>query len=280
MHRRVCRVVIAVALLLVAVFASSAQARSLCPASHRTAVVSARPGASASLVPAGARTVIVCRYNGLPNPPPLSTPGYPSFGLIAARTVTSAARVAHLAAELDAIPQSNSTLPLACPADVGTAIVAYFHYPSGRDDPVTVDLTGCQNVSNGHVNRLALNARVVGQLKSLVPIPRPATIKGKVELCGGAGPDSACRVAPFSYCPTASLHCATSDRATVRTASGRLVAQARLHDGRFTVRVPPGSYVISVLADGGTVHGHVLESTRLKVRARARATVTFIFNVK
>ena len=50
-----------------------------------------------------------------------------------------------------------------------TAVVAFFGYSSGPVAPVTVGLSGCGEVSNGHVKRLAISvrSRVATQLDAL-----------------------------------------------------------------------------------------------------------------
>ena len=45
--------------------------------------------------------------------------------------------------------------------------MAFFAYPSRRGDVVTVDLSGCNTITNGHVHRLGRNAPVIGQLTGL-----------------------------------------------------------------------------------------------------------------
>jgi hypothetical protein len=90
--------------------------------------------------------------------------------LIGRRTVTDAATVARLARELDALPKPTPGA-VNCPADFGDAVIAIFAYPTGDADPVTVGLSGCQSVGNGHLSRLAGFARsaVVRQLAALTP---------------------------------------------------------------------------------------------------------------
>jgi hypothetical protein len=121
-----------------------------CQKTDRAKPVSDAPGARSALVSANALAVQLCRYSGLN--------GHPRMTLIGQRTVTDPATVARLAHALDALPKS---IPGAvnCPADFGDAIIAVFAYPTGGADPVTVGLSGCQDVSNGHVHRLAGLAR-------------------------------------------------------------------------------------------------------------------------
>jgi hypothetical protein len=77
-------------------------------------------------------------------------------------------RVSSLAAELNRLPTISGAS--ACPNDTGAAIVAFFRYGSGPDDPVKVDMTGCMLASNGYVVRAAgLNgATLVDELEALI----------------------------------------------------------------------------------------------------------------
>jgi hypothetical protein len=89
----------------------------------------------------------LCRYRGL-NP-------YPKrLRLLGSGTVRAASKVAHLGAELNAL-KALLTGPVACPADDGSQIVAYFRYRDGSRDVVRIQMTGCQVVSNGPVSRWA-----------------------------------------------------------------------------------------------------------------------------
>ena len=57
---------------------------------------------------------------------------------------------------------------IVCPNDVGTEILARFHYEDAPDDPVTVELSGCQGASNGHLRRLAArDQRLIRRLEAL-----------------------------------------------------------------------------------------------------------------
>jgi hypothetical protein len=247
-----------------------------CPASDRTAVLSTRPGADAALVPAGATSLLLCRYNGLPNPPPLNVPGKPAFGLVSSARVGDAARVARLASELDALP-AGGDYAIACPADFGDDVVAYFGYPAGAEDPVTVDLSGCNTVTNGSLHRLGLDAPVVARLASLVPLPpaRRGVLSGYVERCGGPYPGG-CSIAPIDTC-TPGGSCYRSDRVSVTTAAGAAVASTRLRGARFTLALKPGRYVLRLLGDGPKIHGRVLQTRRATVRAGHTTSVRFFF---
>lgn len=116
-------------------------------------ISSTTAGARTTLVPAGARRVLLCRYKGFgAYPKPV---GPRSFRLIAHRLVTTPATVESLASELNALKASHGSQ--ACPNDTGAAIVAFFRYDSAAkaDDPVTIHLGGCLIVTNGRLNREA-----------------------------------------------------------------------------------------------------------------------------
>ena len=104
--------------------------------------------------------LLLCRYSGLN--------GHPRLTLTRSRAITDAATVAHLAHGLNALPQPSPGA-VNCPADSADAVVMFFLYAHGPGDPVSVGLSGCQDVANGHVHRLAGMARspVPGELERL-----------------------------------------------------------------------------------------------------------------
>jgi hypothetical protein len=244
-----------------------------CPSGDRGAISSTRSGADSALVPAGAEQVLLCRYTGL------REPGRPAaFSLVGHALVADAATVTSLASQLNALPPTSGTY--SCPSDDAGAIVAYFRYGAGPDDPVKVGTAGCEAISNGHVSRLALGAPVVAEIERLVPAapaPRPATIAGYIQLCGGPAPGR-CFVSTIGTCG-AHGGCSTTDRVVILDAAGHRVARARLHHARFHVSVPPGRYTVKLLADGGGVHGQVVQVRHVRAHAGRTATVRFFFAV-
>jgi hypothetical protein len=159
-----------VALALASATSSAAGlGRGACPATDRPAPVSDRAGAARSLVPPGANALLLCRYGGVND-------GSAAFRLRSSPVlVKDASTVARYARDLDAL-KALSGVVFHCPADTGTAIVAYFRYPTGPDDPVTLGLDGCMLVTNGHVHRTAgvqpTGRRLVSALEALVPLQR------------------------------------------------------------------------------------------------------------
>ncbi len=121
----------------------------VCPDRDRRRLTSTATGASAMLVPPGAREVLLCRYSAAG----LAPKSVPLARLIAHRLVTRLATVESLASALNALRTQQG--PYACPADNGKAIIAFFRYSLRSDDPVTIGLSGCSIVTNGHLNRLA-----------------------------------------------------------------------------------------------------------------------------
>jgi hypothetical protein len=131
-----------------------------CPGGDRAKVVSARAGGRRLLVPAGATSLLLCRYGGTRS----STP----FRLTGHALVADRATVASLARRLDALRPFVGEF--SCPFSSGAAIVAYFRYASPPDDPVTVALDGCLTAGNGHLTRSAITPagqRLVGRLEAM-----------------------------------------------------------------------------------------------------------------
>lgn len=147
---------------VVAAQALAGSAPTTCLSHDRQTLVSPRSRASASLVPTGARRVLLCRYTGLAQPASKAA----AFTLATSAIVRNARAAARFARELDALPASAPNYH--CPADFGDAIVATFEYGSDPGDPVRVGLSGCEAITNGTVNRVGLDAPVVSQLESLV----------------------------------------------------------------------------------------------------------------
>lgn len=138
-----------------------------CARYNRPPLKSTTAGANATLVPAGARQVLLCRYSGV------GRDRAKAVRLIAHRLVVDRATVDRISNQLGALGQATGAM--SCPNDSGATIVAIFRYgPAPKaDDPVTVDLGGCATVTNGHVTRTALGApMLIRRLKSLASIRR------------------------------------------------------------------------------------------------------------
>ena len=117
-----------------------------CPKFDGKKPTSGAPGAQRALVPGQPGALLLCRYSGLN--------GHSRLTLTRSRAITDAATVAHLAHDLNALPPP-SPRALNCPADFADAGLMFFFYAHGPGDPVSVGLSGCQDVANGHLHRLA-----------------------------------------------------------------------------------------------------------------------------
>jgi hypothetical protein len=158
-----CSIAIAVGAAVAGASPASRVARGSCPSHGPTTVYSSRTGANQSLVPPSPDRLLLCRYSGI-------NPVNGGRALTAHRLVTSRAKVTRFADEFNALPEFPPGI-FNCPVDVGTAIVAYFGYPSGPGDPVRVELSACTGVTNGHLIRTAAfhnGTKLLGQLKALV----------------------------------------------------------------------------------------------------------------
>jgi hypothetical protein len=274
----------AVALTVFLATGGSGVSATTCPPSDPGQLTSQRPAAATSLVPDGASALIVCEFNFI---------GYPGAGahnaLIGTGTSTDTATVTGIEDQLDALSEGPN-YPIACPADAGQAYVAYFEYPSGVDDPVRLQLGGCDQVSNGPVTRLAIGAPVVEQITGLVkptsttpttPLPLGpgpvvfSWIAGALQVCGGPAPGG-CHVESFSSCGPGG--CVHADRARILQ-GGKTIDTVRLKQGRFKVTVSPGRYAVQLLGDGRHVHGKVLQRKTVVAKKYATAHVTFTIAV-
>lgn len=102
------------------------------------------------LVPDGARSALLCRYRGL------SSDAAKSLTLARSRSLDQGHVLRMIVARLNALePWPFSTLPHSCPFDDASQVVAYFRYPDGSTSPVTVNLQGCNEVTNGRISRTA-----------------------------------------------------------------------------------------------------------------------------
>lgn len=131
---------------------SAAAARTLavvgssCPSLLPASDPSTRPGSAQRLVPPGASSLLVCSYHGL-------NPASQARRLERSGHLGRGSELSTILSEFDALPASRGLS--GCPMDDGSAIVAVFGYPEPPSSPVTVGLTGCRIVSNGHVTRTA-----------------------------------------------------------------------------------------------------------------------------
>lgn len=214
---------------------AGADGSAACASTNRDPVDSTRAGAHATLLPPGATAVLLCRYG-------------PGGTRVLERSITRGATVSQLSWELNALPSARGTY--SCPSDDGESITADFSYASGAESPVSVGLSGCQSVTNGHVNRLGLDHPVIVQLAGL--IPWEGTITGRLEMCSGS-------------------RCRHAFQVAISHSVGSQYPNIRLHRARFTARVEPGRYRLALFATGHPGHVRVLATARVRVRLN-RAT--------
>lgn len=114
-----------------------------CPPRAPSAGASTGSAAAKKLVPAGADQVALCRYQ-------FSGLKADAFrtGLRAIRSLT------HEYNALKPLPPSTS-YPRRCPKDDGVVVEAIFGYPDGSPVTVLLEVTGCQLVGNGQIERWA-----------------------------------------------------------------------------------------------------------------------------
>lgn len=133
-----------------------------CPARAPAATSTASHAVSGVLVPKGATSLLLCRYQGL-NPPATA------HRLERGRLIRADNELAQLTADFDKLPQSAGVIH--CPMDDGSEITARFKYPRQDDVLVIVGLTGCRTVSRDGLTRTASGppgTRVINQLMALV----------------------------------------------------------------------------------------------------------------
>jgi hypothetical protein len=116
------------------------------------------------------------------------------------------------------------------------------------------------------------------------PHPRDAIIEGSEWVCGGTYPGG-CRPGGVGSCPNGAIApsgCYTTDRVAVIDGRGRVVAQRWLSNHGFAVRVPPGAYVVELLADrhnGRPTPGKVVQQKSVTAYADRISVVRFTFYV-
>jgi hypothetical protein len=149
-------------------------------------------------------------------------------------------------------------------------------YATGVDDPVTIELSGCQTVSNGL--RTARSGPVALRLAALVPEPATATLSGRVQLCGGPGPGT-CRAMTTTWCASPRT-CLKADRIWV-AGDAPMSFAVPVSGGAFgPVPVPPGRYTVELLGDNARISGRVLLTQRITLEAGESLTILFGFDIR
>jgi hypothetical protein len=240
---------------------ANASAASRCPGSEpHNQATSKRAGSAGTLVPQTPDAVLICRYNGLPQP----------SGKIAGFTLTGAqalgaTQTAALATAFDALKEFVPGKTYNCPLDSGSQAVLHFSYPSGDGVTVTVDLSGCTKSTNGAPRYFegtpipyegypaALKTLAVGS-KSFIRAHEDLLI-GTATWCGGPFPGGC-------HNQTGTIQ--------VNASNGDWVAGAAVRKGKFSVYVTPGRDKVQLLNSGyatpsksitakggGTTHVHL-----------------------
>jgi hypothetical protein len=158
--------VLALTVVLGAVRAEGSSVRSRSPATCRAHTPSQAPhnpwkATRQRLVPRGATAIRLCRYSGLNADPPLRRTSQ--------RVLRNRRLIARLTNEFDRLPVLHG--PVACPVDDASAIVLHLVYRHRHSERVTVGLSGCALVTNGHLSRTAMRPpagpKLLRQLEAL-----------------------------------------------------------------------------------------------------------------
>ena len=161
----------ALPLLVAAAVPSASVSSRVCPSNDQTPIVAKAPAAGASLVPRGAVSLTVCRYNGLAGDP-RSVHGVAAHKLVGAGTTGNKGMIAKVTTELDGIRPTRAGVSYGCPADFDTKLLAFFAYPSRRGEVITVDLTGCNAIATPLGVRLSgIPAKLAGRVYHLRALP-------------------------------------------------------------------------------------------------------------
>jgi hypothetical protein len=159
---RVMILVLATSMLL---FAAPAAANGRSPGCAAREPHPGRPVAAGvrRLVPSGAATLLLCRYRGL-------NPSRTALRLRSARLLTGRAEITSITAALNRLPPATAVFH--CPMDDGSAILARFTYPAGREVVIRIALRGCRTVAGPYLPvRTAISpggARLVAKLERLL----------------------------------------------------------------------------------------------------------------
>jgi len=256
----------ALAALAVSARASSSDSKSLvCSLDDRGPIwpTTLRTGVRKTLVPTGAASLTICRYNGMN-----ATSSTPQFGLLGIGVTDRSTILRRLTRELDAIKPARGVY--SCPFDDDSEDVMTFGYASAPSVVVTVDTGGCNEITNGHVKRLGLDKPVVGQIAALVKPVKGlswATVVGHIRLCGGPAPG----------------RCWTSGslvgQVVADNSSNLWVAMSQQHKGRFRFTIAtPGRYTFRAMGTGKQTNA-VLAKTSATVRAGATTNVVLTIPV-
>ncbi len=211
------------------------------------------------LVPGRPVSVMLCRYNGLPEGAGSHLPGAGDAGFTllgeAALTGAGARTLAARFNALAALPPGVEAF--ACPADFATVATVTFVYADGiRADPVTVELSGCKDSQNGHLLRVGYPAAVTRLTAGSVRFVRAheATVRGRLR--GD--------LADLSV--------------EVQDASGDITSLAhRVNRGRFQLLVTAGEDTLLLIRNGEA--GHPVTVLRRRLRLTPGRTLSLALSL-
>ena len=145
--RSILPVTVTAALALTVAATHAAATTAPCP-THPASTVSPNrwPPAHLKLLPPGATTLRLCRFDGYAgtSPPKLAS----------SSEITSTKLIAQLTHDLNALP-AYLKLALPCPMDNGAQVDVLATYRDGEHVTVDYESTGCNRVTNGDVVRIA-----------------------------------------------------------------------------------------------------------------------------
>ena len=207
------------------------------------ALRSTRAGATTSMVPAGAKTLMICRYNGMN-----AFGGVPQWGLRGKGATSDPATITALARALNALKPVPRNEAFSCPSDDSSSLLAFFGYASGASNPVTIDIGGCGNVTNGHLSRMFGGAITQRMLALVKPVKlATATLEGTIAGCVRS--------------QLAKRDCPQPDRVVVRIGSGWIGLVQPAH-GHFRLHLAIGGRVtISLYGEGQRVNALIATTT-------------------
>lgn len=142
---------------------------------------------------------------------------------------------------------------------------------------LTAPLAPSWRAAKSHVRRGLRAYRSIVVVTGRSRPRRLGTLAGSVQLCGGPAPGR-CKVETMGSCQPPE-GCVSSDSVLVRTPEGARVAQRRLQDARFHLRLRPGRYEVELIGGGKHVRGEVMERRQATVRAGHRTSVRFRFSI-
>lgn len=111
-----------------------------CPKRETDRRENANPFADRTLVPPGARSALICRYQGRRVAGPRPAPQAETLGSNSARFQ----RLTHAFEQLDPVQRGT----VACPTGSPLRYLVAFHYASQNDNYIRVDFNGCGVVTN------------------------------------------------------------------------------------------------------------------------------------